>query len=49
MDKQTNSLGDVFDKHIEFVFDKEDVNVTMTTMTEDPYVHHAPTLIGGIG
>lgn len=49
MDTQTNNLGDVFDKHIEFEFDKEDVGATKTTMTEDPYVHHVPTLNGGIG
>lgn len=39
----------MFGKHIEFEFDEEDVDATMTTMTEDPYVHHAPTLTGGIG
>ena len=49
MDKKPNKLGDIFDKHIEFEFDKEDVDATMTTMTEDSYVHHVPTLIGGRG
>ncbi len=49
MDTEPNNLGDVFDKHIEFEFDKEDVDATMTIMTEDPYVHHVPTLAGGIG
>jgi carboxymethylenebutenolidase len=49
MDKETDRLGDIFDKHIEFEFDKEDVDATMTTMTEDPYVHHVPTLTGGSG
>ena len=49
MDKEANSLGDVFDKHLEFEFDKEDVDATMTTMTVDPYVHHVPTLTGGRG
>jgi hypothetical protein len=38
MDKEPNNLGDIFDKHIEFEFDKQDVDATMTTMTEDPYV-----------
>jgi carboxymethylenebutenolidase len=47
MDKESNNLGDIFDKHLEFEFDKEDVDATMTTMTEDPYVHHVPTLTGG--
>lgn len=49
MDKEQEKLGDIFDKHIEFEFDKEDVDATMTTMTEDPYVHHVPTLAGGLG
>ena len=49
MNKEPDKLGDIFDKHIEFEFDKEDVDATMTTMTEDPYVHHVPTLTGGIG
>ena len=49
MDKAQEKLADIFDKHIEFEFDKEDVDATMTTMTEDPYVHHIPTLAGGVG
>lgn len=44
MDKEPKNLGDIFNKHIEFEFDKEDVDAAMTTMTEDPYVHHVPTL-----
>ena len=47
MDNESNNLGDIFDKHLEFEFDKEDVDATMTTMTEDPYVHNVPTLTGG--
>jgi carboxymethylenebutenolidase len=47
MDNESNNLGDIFDKHAEFEFDKEDVDATKTTMTEDPYVHHVPTLMGG--
>src|SRR3954454_20924909 len=49
MDKAQEKLGDIFDKHIEFEFDKEDIDATMTTMTEDPYVQHVPTLVGGVG
>jgi carboxymethylenebutenolidase len=49
MDKEQEKLGDIFDKHIEFEFEKEDVDATLTTMTEDPYVHHVPTLAGGLG
>jgi len=49
MDKAQEKLGDIFDKHIEFEFDKEDIDATMTTMTADPYVQHVPTLAGGVG
>ena len=49
MYKEPSKLGEVFDKYLEFEFDKEDVDATMTTMTEDPYVHHVPTLAGGRG
>jgi carboxymethylenebutenolidase len=49
MDMEPNNLGEIFDKHIEFEFEKEDVNATMTTMTDNAYVHHVPTLTGGSG
>ena len=49
MDMKPNNLGEIFDKHIEFEFEKEDVNATMTTMTDNAYVHHVPTLTGGLG
>ena len=49
MNKEPSNLGEIFDKHLEFEFEKEEVDAIMTTMTEDPYVHHVPTLIGGRG
>lgn len=49
MIEEHDKLGKIFDKHIEYEFDKEDVEATMTTMTDEPYVHHVPTLTGGIG
>ena len=49
MNKEPSNLGEIFDKHLEFEFEKEDVDATMTTMIEDPYVHHVPTLTGGRG
>jgi carboxymethylenebutenolidase len=36
-------------KHIGYEFEKEDVEATMTTMTDEPYVPHVPTLIGDLG
>lgn len=49
MIKELDKLGKIFDKHIECEFEKEDVAATMTTMTDEPYVHHVPTLTGGLG
>jgi carboxymethylenebutenolidase len=49
VNKEPSYLGEIFDMHLEFEFEKEDVDATMTTMTEDPYVHHVPTLTGGTG
>ena len=45
--KEQNNLGDIFDKHLEFEFDKEDVKATMTTMTTMTDVLHVPILTGG--
>lgn len=49
MVRESTKLGKIFDKHIEYEFEKEDVDATMTTMTDEPYVHHVPTLTGGFG
>jgi carboxymethylenebutenolidase len=42
-------LGEVLDEHIKCEFEKHDVEATMKTMVKEPYVHHVPTLTGGIG
>ena len=52
--KQKNRLdhpeiGAIFDKHIKCEFEDHDVDATMKTMVKEPYVHHVPTLTGGIG
>ena len=44
-----NNLAQVFDKHINYEFEKIDVDATMQTMVKEPYVHHVPILTGGIG
>lgn len=46
---RSNKIDEVFDKHIEYEFENEDLEATMTTMINDPYVHHVPTLTGGVG
>jgi carboxymethylenebutenolidase len=42
-------LAAVFDKHLKCEFEDHDVKATMKTMVKEPYIHHIPTLTGGIG
>jgi carboxymethylenebutenolidase len=42
-------LGAVFDEHVAEEFEFKDVDATMATMSDDPYVHHVPVLTGGSG
>ena len=42
-------LGAVFDRHVAAEFVRMDLDETMSTMTEDPYVNHVPVLTGGVG
>ena len=45
----SKDLGDVFDEHVRHEFEDHDVEATMKTMVKEPYVHHVPTLTGGVG
>lgn len=47
--KRHYNLGAIFDKHIKNEFEQHDVDATMKTMVRQPYVHHVPTLTGGVG
>jgi carboxymethylenebutenolidase len=42
-------LGAVFDQHVAAEFEHKDVDATMDTMVEEPYVWHVPTLAGAAG
>ncbi len=42
-------LAQVFDAHVQAEFQDLDLEATMATMSEDPYVHHVPTMTGGDG
>jgi carboxymethylenebutenolidase len=46
---EPDELAKIFDKHIGYEFEEEDVDATMITMTDKPYVHHVPTLTGDLG
>ena len=45
----SKDLGAVFDEHVRHEFEDHDVKATMKTMVKEPYVHHVPTLTGGVG
>jgi carboxymethylenebutenolidase len=42
-------LAAMFDAHVKAEFQNLDLEATMSTMTDDPYVHHVPTITGGNG
>ena len=42
-------LSALWDKHCEHEFMTRDVDATMATMVDQPYVNHIPTLTGGVG
>jgi carboxymethylenebutenolidase len=42
-------LGAVFDQHVAAEFDQKDVDATMRTMVDEPYVWHVPVLTGAAG
>jgi carboxymethylenebutenolidase len=42
-------LAGVFDDHVAAEFVDMDLDATMATMTEDPYVNHVPVMTGGLG
>jgi carboxymethylenebutenolidase len=42
-------IGAVFDEHVAAEFVHLDLEATMATMTDDPYVNHIPVMTGGVG
>jgi carboxymethylenebutenolidase len=44
-----SDLAATFDAHLRAEFQDLDLEATMETMSEDPYVHHVPTITGGNG
>lgn len=42
-------IAAVFDEHVAAEFVGRDLEATMATMTDDPYVNHVPVLTGGVG
>lgn len=48
-DVDVEALGAVFDEHVKAEFVDRDIDLTMRTMTEAPYVTHVPVMTGGVG
>ena len=44
-----SNIGAVFDEHVAAEFVDMDLDATMATMTDDPYVNHVPVMTGGVG
>jgi carboxymethylenebutenolidase len=44
-----DDMAATFDAHVKAEFLDLDLEATMATMTDDPYVHHVPTITGGNG
>jgi carboxymethylenebutenolidase len=42
-------IAAVFDEHMAAEFARLDLDATMATMTDDPYVYHVPVMTGGAG
>jgi carboxymethylenebutenolidase len=47
--EQRSDIGAVFDEHVSAEFVHLDLEATMATMTDDPYVNHVPVMTGGVG
>jgi carboxymethylenebutenolidase len=47
--EQFENLGSIFDAHVRAEFIERDIDATMATMTDAPYVTHVPVLTGGCG
>ena len=45
----TPNLVALWEAHTRYEFDTRDVDATMATMVDEPYVNHVPTLAGGVG
>lgn len=44
-----NDIAAMFDAHVKAEFQDLDLEATMSTMADHPYVHHVPTITGGNG
>jgi carboxymethylenebutenolidase len=46
---EARDIAGVFDDHVAAEFVDMDLEATMATMADDPYVNHVPVMTGGVG
>ncbi len=44
-----HDLARLWEAHTSYEFETRDVDATMATMVDQPYVNHIPTMTGGVG
>lgn len=44
-----HDLAALWEAHCRYEFETRDVDATMATMVDEPYVNHIPTMTGGVG
>jgi carboxymethylenebutenolidase len=49
MSSGAHDLSAIFDEHVAHEFVAKDVVATRATMSEEPFVNHVPTMMGGVG
>jgi carboxymethylenebutenolidase len=47
--ERSADIAAVFDEHMAAEFAQRDLDATMATMTDDPYVYQVPVMTGGVG
>ena len=45
----SHNLERLWETNCRYEFETQDVDATMNTMVEEPYVNHVPTMTGGVG
>ena len=44
-----HDLAAIWEEHCRYEFETRDLDATMATMVDEPYVNHVPTMTGGVG
>ena len=46
---QQHAMVELWERHMEAEFEEKNIDMTMETMTPDPFVNHVPVMPGGVG